>query len=262
MGPVTEGQLSTGVPFLKVGQGPPLLVASGLTGEHANPTGMRRRMSLAWTAPFAEHFTVYLVNRRVGLEPGVTMADLAADYAGAIEQDMGAPAHVHGTSTGGSIALQLAIDHPDLVQRMVVAASACRLSPHGRQVQAEVGRLVATGDRRQATALLAATLAPGLLAYPARGVGWVTGGRFEAGPDMVATVTAEDAFDAEAELPRVTAPTLVLGGTADPFYSEDLFRRTADGIPGARAVIMPGKSHGYVAGSKVAAGIALGFLLG
>jgi hypothetical protein len=64
MVPVTEGQFSTGVPFLRLGQGPPLLVASGLTGEHVNPTGMRRRMALAWTVPFAEHFTVYLVNRR------------------------------------------------------------------------------------------------------------------------------------------------------------------------------------------------------
>ena len=40
-------------------------------------------MSLSWVTPFAEHFTVYLLNRRVGLTPGVTMTDLAADYAGA-----------------------------------------------------------------------------------------------------------------------------------------------------------------------------------
>jgi pimeloyl-ACP methyl ester carboxylesterase len=259
---VTEGQLSTGVPFLKIGQGPPLLVASGLTGEHANPTGMRRRVSLAWTAPFAEHFTVYLVNRRVGLEPGVTMGDLAADYAGAIERDIGAPVRVHGTSTGGSVALQLAIDYPGLVQRLVVAASACRLSPYGRQVQAEVARLVRVGDRRRAAALLTGNLVPGPLAYPARGVGWLAGGRVEAGPDMLATIAAEDSFDSEPELGRVTAPTLVLGGTADPFYSEDLFRRTAAGIPGGEVVILPGKAHGYVGGSKVTAGIALGFLLG
>jgi pimeloyl-ACP methyl ester carboxylesterase len=258
----TEGHLSTGVPFLRVGQGPPLLVASGLTGEHANPTGMRRRMSLLWTAPFAEHFTVYLVNRRVGLEPGVTMAELAADYAGAIERDIGGPVFVHGTSTGGSVSLQLAIDHPGLVQRMVLAASACRLSPQGRRVQAQVARLIQVGDRRRAAGLLFGTLVPGLLAYPARGVGWLAGNHVEAGPDMLATIAAEDSFDAEPELCRVTAPTLVLGGTADPFYSEDLFRRTATGIGGGEVVILPDKSHGYVGGSKVTAGIALGFLLG
>ena len=85
MGAVTEGRLSTGLPYLKLGQGPPLVLASGLTSEHANPTGVWRRMSLSWAAPFAQHFTVYLVNRKAGLAPGTTIADVAADYAGAIE---------------------------------------------------------------------------------------------------------------------------------------------------------------------------------
>jgi pimeloyl-ACP methyl ester carboxylesterase len=261
MAQLTEGRLSTGVPFLKVGQGPALLVASGLTGEHANPTGIQRRMSLAWAAPFAEHFTVYVVNRRAGLEPEVTMADLAADYAGAIDRDIGEPVFVHGTSTGGSVALQLAIDHPGLVQRLVVAASACRLSARGRQVQSDVARLIRAGHRRGAAALMAGTIVPGPLRHPARGVGWLAGPRLKAGSDMLATIAAEDSFDAEPELRRVTAPTLVLGGTADPFYTEDLFCRTASGIEGGEVVILRGKSHGYVAGSKVTAGIALGFLV-
>ena len=79
---------------------------------------------------------------------------------------------------------------------------------------------------------------------------------------MLVTIAAEDSFDAEPDLARVQAPTLVLGGAADGFYSPDLFERTAAGIPRGRAVILPGKSHVYVAGSKVTAGIALGYLIG
>jgi hypothetical protein len=60
----------------------------------------------------------------------------------------------------------------------------------------------------------------------------------------------------------VQAPTLVLGGGADGFYSEQLFRLTAAGIPQGRAVILPGRSQAYVSASKVTAGIALGFLIG
>jgi pimeloyl-ACP methyl ester carboxylesterase len=102
------------------------------------------------------------------------------------------------------------------------------------------------------------------LAYVARGMGWVMRGTFTADDpsDMLITIAAEDAFDAEPRLGRVQAPTLVLGGSADKFYSADLFRRTAAGIPQGRAVIFPGKSHVHVAGSKVAAGMALGFLIG
>src|SRR5918993_4312033 len=109
MQPVTEGRFTTGVPYLRLGQGPPLLAASGLTPAHANPQGMARRMALSWVAPFAEHFTVYLSNRRPGLAADVTMADVARDYAGAIEEDIGEPVALHGTSTGGPVALQLSI---------------------------------------------------------------------------------------------------------------------------------------------------------
>jgi hypothetical protein len=80
--------------------------------------------------------------------------------------------------------------------------------------------------------------------------------------DTVTVLRPECAFDAEADLGRVVASTLVLGGTTDAFYSEELFRRTADGISGGRAVLFPGKSHMYVAGSAVPAAVALGFLVG
>jgi pimeloyl-ACP methyl ester carboxylesterase len=264
MGQVTEGVFSTGVPFLRTGQGPPLLVASGLTSEHANPTGRWRKMALSWVAPFAEHFTVYLANRRPGLRPGTTMADLANDYADGIRHDIGEQAYVHGTSTGGSIALQLAIDHSDLVGRLVVSAAACRLSEEGRRVQLELLRLTEAGDARGVGAHLLGSMVQGPLAYPARGVGWLAGGMFAADDpsDSVAVLRAEDAFDVEADLGHVQASTLVLGGTADAFYSEELIRRTAEGIPDGRAVFFPGKSHMYVAGSAVSAAVALGFLVG
>jgi pimeloyl-ACP methyl ester carboxylesterase len=260
---VAEGSFSTGVPYLRLGDGPPLVVASGLTAEHANPTGLWRRSALSWAAPFAAHFTVYLVNRRPGLLPGATMADLAGDYAATIERDLGEPVLLHGTSTGGSVALQLATDRPELVTRLVVSAAACRLSPRGREVQAELLRLAEAGEARRAMAYLAGTQVPRPVAPVARGAGWVMGGSFLASDpsDMLITLAAEDVFDGEPGLPRIRAATLVLGGTDDVFYSEDLFRRTAGGIPGGQAVVFPGRSHVHVAGSKVAAGIALGFLL-
>ena len=249
---------------MRLGQGPPLVLAPGLSPEHANPTGVWRRLYISSAAPFAGHFTVYLVNRKIGLAPNSTMADIAADYARAIENDIGEPVMLHGSSTGGAVALQLAIDYPQVVRRLVLAPGACRLSPRGRQVQAELARLTKSGDLRRGWALMTGMLPAKTLRYPARGLGWLTGPSFAAEDpsDMLITIEAEDAFDAEPDLHRVQAPTLVLGGTADQFYSEDLFRRTAAGIPNGRAVIFPGKGHFYVATSKAAASTALGFHLG
>jgi len=264
MGSVTEGRFSSGLPYLRVGEGPPLILSPGLSSEHANPTGLWRRMALSWASPFAEHFTVYLAHRSPGLAPGATMTDIAGDYAAAIEHDIGEPVLLHGTSTGGSVALQLAVDRPELVRRLVLAAAACRLGPDGRELQARLASLVREGNPRAAWGTALEALAPRPLGYAARGLGWMVGGAFAVDDpsDMLVTIAAEDSFDAEPGLGRVRAPTLVLGGSADRFYSTELFRRTAAGIPDGRAVILPGKTHLYVAGSKTAAGIALGFLLG
>jgi pimeloyl-ACP methyl ester carboxylesterase len=160
------------------------------------------------------------------------------------------------------VALQLAIGFPHLVRRLVLVAAACRLSPAGRQLLAEVAYLVKTGDSRRASALVGKALAPRFLRHPAGALAWLANPFVAGNPaDMLITNAAAAAFDAEAELGRVRAPTLVMGGSADPYYSEDLFRRTAAQIPGGRAVIFPGKGHLYASASKAAASIAPGFLL-
>ena len=135
------------------------MVFSGLSAEHANPTGLARRLELQTLKPMARHFTVYAVNRKPGLPAGSTIKDLAGHYAEAIADEFPGPVCVEGISTGGSIAQQFAIDHPQLVRRLVLAATACRLSPHGREVQRRFAELTSEGRPRRAYAALGPTLA-------------------------------------------------------------------------------------------------------
>jgi pimeloyl-ACP methyl ester carboxylesterase len=109
---VSEGRLAGGLPCLRPGQGPPLVMAVGGAAEHANPAGIERRVSVSTAARFAGHFTVYVTSRKPGLAAGATMADIAADYAKAIMDDIGEPVAFYGTSAGGAVALQLAIGFP------------------------------------------------------------------------------------------------------------------------------------------------------
>jgi len=246
---VREGSLHGGLPYLAVGQGPPLVVFSGLTAEHANPTGLERRFQLQSLKPLARHFTVYAVNRKPGLPVGATIKDLAGHYAEAIARQFPGPVLVHGISTGGSIAQQFAIDHPQLVRRMVLAATACRLSPHGREVQRRYAELTRQGRPRRAYAALgpalAATVAGGR-AFAA--LLWLVGGsqRVEDPSDMLVTVAAEDTFDACLQLHRITAPTLLVAGGRDRYYSPELFRQTAERIPHGRLRLYPDKGHAGV----------------
>jgi pimeloyl-ACP methyl ester carboxylesterase len=247
--PVREGTLHGGLPYLAVGQGPPLVVFVGLTAEHANSTGLARRLELQTLKPMARHFTVYAVNRRPGLPAGTTIEDLAGHYAQAIAREFPGAVCVEGVSTGGSIAQQFAIDHPQLVRRLVLAATACRLSPHGREVQRRFAELTRQDRPRRAYAVLGPTLAAtaaGGRAFAALMWLFGAGQRVDDPSDMLVTVAAEDSFDASPRLHRITAPTLLVAGDRDRFYSPELFRETAERIPGARLRLYPGKGHAGV----------------
>jgi pimeloyl-ACP methyl ester carboxylesterase len=252
---VREGALYGGLPYLAVGQGPPLVVFSGLSAEHANPTGLARRFELQTLKPLARHFTVYAVNRKPGLPTGSTIGDLAGHYAHAIAHHFPGPVCIEGISTGGSIAQQLAIDHPHLIRRLVLAATACRLSPHGRETQRRFAELTKDGRPRRAYAALGPTLAAtaaGGRAFAA--LMWLFAGsqRADDPSDMLVTVAAEDLFDASPQLDRITAPTLLVAGGRDRFYSPELFRETAEGIPNARLRLYQDKGHAGVMTHKPA----------
>jgi pimeloyl-ACP methyl ester carboxylesterase len=262
---VREGRLAGGLPYLAVGQGPPLVVLSGFTAEHTNPTGATRRFYLRPLRPLARHFTVYLVNRKPDLQPGTTMADLAGHYAHALEQTFAGPVAIMGISTGGSIALQFAIDHPELVDRLVLVAAACRLGPAGRRMQRDLARFTLAGQPRRAWAATGpelATTAVGGRLYTA--LLWLFGPRL--GPkdpsDMLIVIDAEDRFDAASQLHRISAPTLIIAGERDRNYTPELFWETAEHIPDARLRLYPGKGHAPIASLayQPAVGELLGFL--
>ena len=190
----------------------------------------------------------FVTNRRPDLPRGMTMAELAAEHAEGLRKTFASPVDLMGVSTGGSIAQQLAADHPDVVRRLVIGSSACRLGTHGRTLQAEVGQLVRAGRIRSAAAVFARGLVP-----PWRGQALAGAAAYLLAPlalkdhqglaDMATTIEAEDSFDlARCENP-VAAATLVVGGSKDRFYEPQLFEETVALIPGSRLHLVIGQGH-------------------
>lgn len=241
-----QGQREDGMPYLRAGSGPPLAFLPGLTPHNRQPRGSQRLFQLAQLKPLLARHEVWWINRRPGLAPGVTMADLARDYASLLRERFGEPVDVLGVSTGGSIALQLAADHPDVVRRLVVVSAAHRLGPFGRAVQREAAARLRAGSPRRAGAALFTLLGRGRVPRKLlEGVGWLLGPvMFGTGDrDLVLTLEAEDAFDIEDRLPEITASTLVVGGALDPCYGAGLFEHTAARIPNAELTLCAGKGH-------------------
>lgn len=259
----SAGFLHGNVPYVKIGQGPPMVMVPGLTPEHDVPSGLERRIAVTQARPLAEDFTVYVANRKRGLKSGESMSDIAGHLASAIEHDIGEPVFLQGTSTGGSVVLQLAVDRPDLVRRLVVVSAAYRLGPRARAEQAEMARLIRAGKPREAWASVITSMVPSPLRAPTRPLSRFAAGRLtpEDPTDLLVTLEAEDAFDVEADLPRITAPTLVIGGAGDQFYSRELFRGTAAGVQDGRAHIFPDWGHARVSGAGATMQISLGFML-
>lgn len=241
---VTEGALPGGLPYFRLGSGPRLIVLRGFTTTHGNPKGMQRSFEVKMLAPLARHFDVYAVNRAPGLAPGTTMAEIATQHADAFAAEFGGPVDLLGISSGGSIALEVAADHPDAVRRLVLVCAASRIGPEAAAAQMRYINAVAAGKRgahHLAPMKVSSRIGAKLLAP----IMWLMDplARPKDPSDMVAFARAEDAFDVSARLGDVTAPTLVIAGERDNVYGLDLLRSTAEGVGDGRLIVYPGASH-------------------
>jgi esterase len=98
------------------GAGAPLVILHGLFGSKRNWASVAHRLAAA-------HRVISVDLRNHGESPWDGRHDypaLAADVAAVIERRVGGPAAVLGHSMGGKAAMVLALDRPDLVERLVV----------------------------------------------------------------------------------------------------------------------------------------------
>ena len=249
-----EGTIGKGMAFIRLGDGPPLVFLPGLSAHHRPPHGLDHWVQVKEIEPFTRRHETWWLQRPVGLEPDATMSDLATNYADALAEQFDGPVDVLGHSTGGSVALQLAADHPLAVRRLVLVSSGCRLGPGGREAQLQIARLLRRDRPRRAGAVVMSMLAAGTASRLAMEcIGWILGAAVmgNGDPDLLATINAEDAFDLTQRLDSISIPVLVIGGQRDAFYTGGVFEETASLLPRSRVVLCRGKGHMRAANPRV-----------
>jgi 3-oxoadipate enol-lactonase len=219
---------------------PVLLLLPGQASAHHWWTGLREDFSPGWR-------TVTFDYRGTGSTSSPDSAWstrlFANDAAAVVEAVSDGAVDVYGTSMGGRVAQWLAIDHPQLVRRLVLACT----SPGGVSAverSTEVRRRLAAPDpvaRRDA--LLELMYTP---AWRARG----RTSNLLGDPTMLPRaralhLRASGTHDASAELARIAAPTLVLHGDDDLLNPVVNARILVDGIPDARLSITRSGRHGF-----------------
>lgn len=221
--------------------------------------------SLAPVRKLADRRRLVVLNRWPNLPRDLTMATLARRHADAIREGFGGEAvDLLGTSTGGSIAQQMAAQHPDVVRRLALLSTACRLGPVGRRDQARVAALLRAGANREACSSAAASLMPRPLKPLGAAVGWLTANRVLgstlAAADLLATLDAEDGFDLAGCDETIHVSTLIVAGGRDRFYGRDLFAQTHELIPQSHLDVRPRRGHITVTFDRKAVATIQGFL--
>lgn len=235
-------------PCVRVGDGPePIVVFPGFgdamfSGRY--PPGFE--WGLYWYfSRYVDDYTVYVLSRPRGLPEGHGVAEMADEYASVLEAEIGLSS-VLGFSMGGQIAQELAVRHADLVDALVLTNTGYRVAD-----VADIDRLIEYARERDWARIRAELFAAMFADW--RAVTYppvvLTVGRFvqprPAVPeDVRISLDAIRAFDGRDVLDRIDTPTLVVGGTADPYFPEHVLEATAAGIPGAELSMIEGGKHG------------------
>ena len=129
------------------GEGPPMLILHGLFGSCDNWMTQARMLGA--------HFTVHTVDlRNHGLSPHDPVHSYAAmtdDVVELIREKTGHPVTLIGHSMGGKVAMNVAIRHPELVQRLMVVDIIPKAYPphHNKLLQGLLALQVETITSRQ-----------------------------------------------------------------------------------------------------------------
>jgi 3-oxoadipate enol-lactonase len=171
------------------------------------------------------------------------LADLGADAVRLLDRLGVDRAHVCGLSLGGMVAMWMAAHEPSRVDRLVLCCTSARLGPP--EVWAERARTVrAGGTAAVADAVLDRWLTPGYAAgHP---------GRVRSLRAMLVATPAQgyadccgviERMDLRADLPGITAPTLVIAGAADPATPPSHAEEIVAGIRDARLWVLADAAH-------------------
>lgn len=234
------------VDYIRFGGGAKTLVMLPGVGDGLKTVkGMALPFALLYRS-LAKDFTVYVFSRRRELSAGMTTRDMAAELNRAMEALGLRTAAVVGVSQGGMIAQWLAIDHPDRVEKLVLTVTLCRANAVIRDV---ITRWIAMAERGDYKGIMLDTaersysekrLKQTRLEYRLLGsVGKPKS--FERFLIQARSCVTHDTYEL---LPRISCPTLVIGGREDIIVTGEASLELAARIPGSELVLYDGLGHG------------------
>lgn len=185
------------------------------------------------------------------LKPDHSVAAMAQDIIAVLDATNTDRAHLVGHAAGGNAGLQLALDAPDRLEKLVVVNGWSRPDPHvARCFSARTRLLEAFGPA-------AYVEAQALFLYPPD---WISENNatlttqdahhvasFPSTDVMLTRIAALLAFDIDDQLGGIPHPVLLAASADDMLVPPLLSRRLAEGLPNATLDVTPWGGHAFTA---------------
>ena len=222
-----------------------LVLIPGLSDGLKTVSGTAPGMAMTYRE-LAEECSVYMFSRIRDLPEGYTTRQMAEDLAEAMKRLEIRDAYVIGVSQGGMIAQYLAIDHPELVSRMVLTVTASRPN---ELIQETMDRWLTFARAEDYSSLLIDTMEKSYTevylkkirkVYPLLTRLW-EGKDFKRFIIQVDSILTHNAYE---ELDQIYCPTLVVGGELDQILGKHASEEIARKLPEGRLHIYRDFGHG------------------
>lgn len=235
----------TDMDYVTFGNGDNILIMiPGLGDGISSVKGMSIPMAMSFRM-YAKDYKIYIFSRKNKLEENASTRTMAEDIAKALKVLGIHKAYVLGISQGGMIAQYLAIDYPNLVEKLILAVTSA--TPN-ELIQEVLGQWILMAEQNDYKSLIIDTaeksysekrLKKYRLLYPVLG-------RIGKPKDFSRfLIQAKSCIrhNALSELHKILCPTLVIGGDCDKIVGVDASGELADNIRMSELFICKGLGH-------------------
>ncbi len=222
-----------------------LVVLPGLSDGLATVKGKGLLLSLPYRK-YLRDYTVYLFSRKNQMPEGYTIKDMAEDQAMAMQKLGIDQVALLGVSQGGMIAQFIAIDHPEMVLKLILAVTALNAND---TVRAAVSSWIEMAERGDHTALMLdtaeKTYSERALRKNRKLIPLISGLIKPSSYDrFLKNANAILSFDSREALSEIRCPTLIIAGSDDRIVGNDAAAELNSVIAGSELFVYEGLGHG------------------
>lgn len=221
-----------------------LIVLPGLSDGLLTVKGKALLLAGSYIKYFKD-YTVYMFSRKNDMPEGYAIRDMATDQAKALQALGITKTSVMGVSQGGMIAQFLAIDYPELIEKLIITVSAPRVN---EMVHSNVSSWIGMAKRGDHKSLMIDVAEKGYSekylkmyrkAYPI--LGYV--GKPSNYNRFFVNANAILGFDAAEELDKIICSTYIIAGDEDKTVGIDASYEMHEKIKGSELYVYEGLGH-------------------